>query len=801
MVEGFPPLAFYRAGSEQPLALLSLEPAASGQFLVRVARGKKRGQLSLGTAYGPYSEAELASRWQEVINSLFQEGFLQTRLAESIAALQDPSSKVRARAALRLGWQGGPECVEPLLQALASAVDDSCSILDALGNLQAQAAVPVLRQYAARKLLSRRRSAVEALRRIGATEGLQEGVPEWMTGDDPVAIAQTVMAQPAKDRGQLLDTLYELDNPAGNEAIRQLLPTLPLERRDLWRYVKSIFKRATLRFDERTLAVANHTIEVYGRSNLGATATVKSGYDGEKRETPIFHRRTQSYLRRAAWRHLRLLASYRPQLYAPAAAWLLSAYDETDGGVPKGDVPAFAECYVFHRILWGASERFRFSPSSLRLHSISGDALEREEAYPALWDSCPQAYLTVLTHARTLTAQRFAYEAITQRHPELLREIDPEPLLGLLDAIYEPTVLLAMAEIERRFDPAHPDWQLLERLAQDERAPLRELSWRWMAQCAPLWSSDLELTLRLLDSSQAETRARVADLCVASAELAPLLWERLKAVEPEPHWRSSWVRLIRETPVLAAALDRLPLKELVDVLGSEAASGRALAGWLLSRRSSALEEIGLDRVLTWAEDEWIAVRQAAQGLLREAEPDVVFPLLESAWADTRELAMQKLSGQASDWFDADRLVGLCDSQHADVREMGQQKVAEKLATLDVEDLIRRLSQNPHRNLRRFALELTAENLGPGAAPLAHVLPLLRAILMDLQPRRADKSKVLAFLVTRGLLDLEQATLAASVLSEVVRSSIRHDAEGALQGLVELQLTYPQLRTPVRLVRS
>src|SRR5262249_24109042 len=80
----------------------------------------------------------------------------------------------RPGAATRLGWRRPVEAVGPLLDALTRAVDDMCSILDALGAIGDPRAIPAARIYATRKLLSRRRSAVEALRNLGDQEGLAE---------------------------------------------------------------------------------------------------------------------------------------------------------------------------------------------------------------------------------------------------------------------------------------------------------------------------------------------------------------------------------------------------------------------------------------------------------------------------------------------------------------------------------------------------------------------------------------------------------------------------------------------------
>src|SRR3954452_22696640 len=170
------PVRLYNPNGPDRVAVVSVESSASDEnaYLLRVGRGARSTRLSGGTTYGPYDEEELESLFIEAIETLRGEGFLPSGLHAVLAALQNPGVDVRARAAARLGWHRETEAVDALLAALPNAVDDTCAILDALGAIGDTKAVPVLREYAGRKLLSSRRSAVEALRNLGDEEALDE---------------------------------------------------------------------------------------------------------------------------------------------------------------------------------------------------------------------------------------------------------------------------------------------------------------------------------------------------------------------------------------------------------------------------------------------------------------------------------------------------------------------------------------------------------------------------------------------------------------------------------------------------
>jgi hypothetical protein len=55
----------YNPNGPDRAAAVSVESAykLDGQFLIRLARGQKMGNLTSGTVYGPYPESELVARF------------------------------------------------------------------------------------------------------------------------------------------------------------------------------------------------------------------------------------------------------------------------------------------------------------------------------------------------------------------------------------------------------------------------------------------------------------------------------------------------------------------------------------------------------------------------------------------------------------------------------------------------------------------------------------------------------------------------------------------------------------------
>lgn len=818
------------------VAVVSVEPSASQGHVVRLARGSGPGPLQRGTVFGPFPDAELEARFADVLANLRAEGFLPTGLAELLLNLESPEPAKRARAALGLGWRRATEAVEPILAAFPKAVDEICSFMDALGAIGDARAVPVLREQAGRKLLSRRRSAVEALRNLGDTAGLAAArqqaldrlpppIRQLLEASDPnktdaapvQALAQAVLALDAQQRGLALDTLYELATPLTVSSLRLAFDDIAADQAHLWRYVKSIHKRALLRHDYATFGWLSHAIEAWSRDSEGTKATVKSGYDGVARPVHLFGRKTQNFMKRLSWRYLRLLANHRPDAYPAAAAEALVAYTPGDSEVPQGLFGQFASCYLLNRILWGTSPRLVLSEWSLRFRFRSSQdtqppAQTREEAYPQLWDAHPRAYLRILGAAQLPEVQAFAVRAVETRHPEVLRSASHAEVLAFLQAPYEPTLQLGLKELERRFDPHQPDWLLLDQLVVDERPLARELAERWLRLTARLWTRDVARVARWLAVPHAGLRSLVAELTNASLQtdanlriaLAQHFVKLLRASEVAGDTADGFLSVAR-----AALLDELaPLLSLEDLLAwinRGPVPTLAIAGALLGRRNESLTEIGLEQVTRLAQHDIAAVRAGVhqlltqQGSFHQGDPSLLLALAESSWADTRQTAVQLLRGALRpESLNLDGLLGLLDSSHVEVQDLGQELARQRLDALPADELTYRLVQHPHPHMRRFALELALQYLPDGVEPLARLEPFFRTALFDLWPDRLLKQRVLAFLTQRGLRDEGQAGVVARILGDAVRVQGRGDFERALEGLVRLKLAFPDLPVPVRL---
>ncbi|MEM8875680.1 MAG: hypothetical protein AAGD32_15650 [Planctomycetota bacterium] len=327
-------------------ASISAEPADGG-WIVRVGVGRNVDRLQTSKTVGPVDEGEVSEAFATLRAELaadgFQSGATTAALTDLSATPRDP--RQRGLAATRLFYLADPIACEPLLAALKNANEEACAIIDALGTCGDEHAAEIVAEHAARKLLSRRRSGVEALINLGShasLDGAVERLEEELAGplldptkaSEPARIAATLLEAEPKRRGQYADFLYEYagltNQPVIAEGVCNFLFQLGNGWHDpyVWRYTKSILKRAQLRRDADTLGRLATRIDVSRSSSQ--VANVKSGLTGEVGFTTVFRSTTRDYIRRRVWRHLRNLAEYDPAHYPRHAACVLGGYQPTD---------------------------------------------------------------------------------------------------------------------------------------------------------------------------------------------------------------------------------------------------------------------------------------------------------------------------------------------------------------------------------------------------------------------------------------------------------------------------------------
>ncbi len=813
-------------------AVVSVVPASGeGRWLVRVARGASLAALTGGAVYGPYAADEVHAAFDAAIASLRAEGFAELAYEDLIAQLSSKDRGARARAAQGLGWRRDRAAVPALLAAAEKAGSELPVIIDALGRIGDARAVPLARALATKKLLSRRRSGVEALRALGDLEGLATARNAAMgrlpseiqtllgTLDDGdrgngAAISTLLDALALGPRAAAIDSLYEIGTPACVAAARHVLRSIEIGRPHVWRYAKSILKRTMLRDDARTFAILALRIERTARTSAGVVATVKSGLDGEQKKMRIFGKRTQRWAMRASYRHLRKLASWRKDRYAPHAAEVLALYGPEDRSQPRGLLGELAYAHLLHRILHGESDRHRVLSTSLRVawrdaKSVLRAAAPREESFAALWDATPDAYLRPLARGRLDEVVDFALSGV-MRHPGIEQRLGATDLASMAGAEHVGRAALAQVEIERRFDPRAPDLALLTALVDADRSEARTLGLTLAARAIETLVARPEALVAFIDRPRAEVRAALAGLFLGALAtstpeqrraLAALLVARARS-NSDPDRALALARLcVAGLASEAAVLVREG--ELVAMLDVGSPAERLIAAAIVARREDALAFLGLPRLVSLASADLVHVRSLAHLVVRAsgaslaADPSALFALADSVHDDTRALAIELLGRMDLGALGLDGVTALADATHADVRALAKEIAQRLFGDTPPEELLFRLSEHPRGDVRSWALALIETQLRPGLVPLLRIEGFVRATLLDARPDAKAKTRLYAFLEKRGLADEVQGRAIGALVSRVVRTRTVRDFERAIGLLAVLAARWPGLESDLR----
>lgn len=835
------PLRLFNAKAARRLAVLSVQPSSKhpGQLLLQLARGATRQSLTDVELLGPFTPEALQPAAEQIVATLVAQGYSQSTSFSAMTELSSSQPKRRALAALALGWRNDAAAVPKLVQQVEAGKQDVSSAVAALGLLEAAKGQPAVKAEAQRKLLSRRRAGVEALRvsrdvdtlaalRPAIFERLPEPLAQALAAQDEAvasaagvqALATAWDAVPAADRGLALDTLYELGTPLATAATLALLKRHEKNEATLrtfgaprmWRYVKSVWKRAMARFDFETFATVTLLTERLARLHKGTKATLKSGLDGESREVTVFSAKTSRHVRGKAWRFLKRVALHRPEKFVDGAVAVLAGYRPEDDGLPLGKLGVTARLYLYHRLLLGTSKRFQLVWRTLvhQTRSAKAGVAAREEAFPGLWDLAPHAYVRLLGRARRLDVAQFALGALKGRAADALKTAPHADVVQLLDSALTDAQGLALEELVRRFNPDSPDWDVLVRLGQHEKDLARNLALQWLRRTAALWSRDATLIHRFLTELHPVVSLELARLAAPlvsalsaadRAALASALVAFVRAPEGVEGRHLGASELLCG-PLVDALATLVDLQTALSLLLLPSVGASSVGSAALGRLPNVLEVLGWNRIAALARDERAAMRSAALAIVRSqghalvASPALLFELVESDWDDARAAALHVLSGFSFTELTFDGLVALLDSPRVDVQQAALSKLQASFEQVDTQKLLARLAQHPHRNMRAHVLALVEQHLKPGFVQLSKVEPLFRALLFDPEkPSRDLKKRAITFLQQRGQLDAQQAEVAQRLLTDAVRTETRADRERLLKALALVQLAFPEVSVP------
>lgn len=249
------------------------------------------------------------------------------------------------------------------------------------------------------------------LERLGATVspgGLagKTGTERKLARRDAFAAAEASPFAPPRLRlGGCLIELYERGDAEGRAALLRVLADGTMKW-GVWQAAKAIFKRAEERHDAALFGVLAYRFDAM-RATPHASGELGAG--------------TLLYLRRRAWRYLRLLGQAVPDAYPVFAVEVLRHYPASHDGRATSWVAA----QIWnHGALQGARGSASFAAPT------HGDPMQAR-AFPQAWKASPAPLLRLLEAALNDIVCDWAIRCLRADHPLALRAVEPAWLARL----------------------------------------------------------------------------------------------------------------------------------------------------------------------------------------------------------------------------------------------------------------------------------------------------------------------------------------------------------------------------------
>jgi hypothetical protein len=212
-------------------------------------------------------------------------------------------------------------------------------------------------------------------------------------------------APPRLRLGRLLVELYGRGEPEGRAALLHVFAEGAMKW-GVWQAAKAIYKLAEDRHDVALWAVLAYRFDAM-RATPHTAAELGAG--------------TLLYLRRRAWRYLRLLGQAMPDAYPVFAAELLRHYPASY----EHGAPSWVAAQIWnHGALRGARGASSFGPPS------RGEPMQLR-AFPQAWKLSPSPLLRLLEAALNELVCDWAIRCLRADHPLALRAVEPAWLARL----------------------------------------------------------------------------------------------------------------------------------------------------------------------------------------------------------------------------------------------------------------------------------------------------------------------------------------------------------------------------------
>jgi hypothetical protein len=225
--------------------------------------------------------------------------------------------------------------------------------------------------------------------------------------------------------------------------------------------------------------------------------------------------------------------------------------------------------------------------------------------------------------------------------------------------------------------------------------------------------------------------------------------------------------------------------------------------WASSFTTSEIAQFGNHEVLTVRSAAYAMGEQILPRLHRQPEELLAaLPFLESRWDDARLFGFRLFGEllQPGDFTPA-VIISICDSIRADVRKFGRDLVSRCFQETDGQEYLVKFSEHPSTDMQLFATNYLENYATNNPSRLQELVPYFTRVLAQVNRGRVTKQLVFAFLNQEATKSEAAANIVAQIFSRQSATIAIGDKAKALESLLKIHLTYPQIPLPIKLLAT
>ncbi|MEL6109936.1 MAG: WGR domain-containing protein, partial [Planctomycetota bacterium] len=557
---------FFRQGKSDKVYEVDLCEVSDGKFVVNFRYGRRGATLREGTkTTAPMALGDAERVFNQLVDSKTSKGYCEdtgpqmtepkvskplspadtdARNNAILQRLRDGKNSASKWPLSRAIWRAGELKLldaEPILRSLVGIdeMTDYC-VAWAMARIGQNTSIPTLENIA-RSSSNRghvRHLASQALRLVAdeesrdslveqAIESLPDPLRSFVKNGSVAAFEQALLEGLNKQyEPSILSALYYIDTPAVRPSLLRALAQVPLEP-PFFQTIRRLYKTAELRRDGQVFGLLGHRFET-SRAMYRRPSYVWRNYRNPSAETnpkKAFSAHTRGYLRRRVWRALDRMGKLGDKDFVPMAVGVLLAFSDEDAQPVRTDSryswstrsyvnfqwDPYGAYWALNQLLFRNSPRYEAIDTQLTYRIVQGGSpnsvppAENEAAYPELWQAQPRGLVHLLTDSRCLIVHQFAAKTL-RRCEEFCEQLPLEVLLLFLASDYDVTSELGFDLAIKRYDPAHPNFDLVLALANSGLPRARGQAHQWIGAQRNVFFVDTEFAAKIFTSPHADTR-------------------------------------------------------------------------------------------------------------------------------------------------------------------------------------------------------------------------------------------------------------------------------------------------------